>query len=272
MNDEAEQIKYNIYQKLNNVREAVKYLQKDATVQGYKAITHDMVTAEVRPHLIGEGVIVIPSVTSHSVTDTGTVTQSGTPIIRFEGCYTVKFINIDDPQDSVEMTVIAHANDQGDKAPGKALSYATKYALLKILSIETGETDEGRIEGKARTYSPHQKEIFYELIEADDSLGLRLFFEKLEPETITALFNTFPKGDKTKMKENIRKMESIGTDLYTNIKDAVKENDYNLYRENIEGASTATRKALRARFAAVDIPTLDGFIKMERDENQVQTN
>ena len=39
----------------------------------------------------------------------------------------------------------AHANDHGDKAPGKSLSYATKGAILKALMIETGETDEGRI-------------------------------------------------------------------------------------------------------------------------------
>jgi hypothetical protein len=40
--------------------------------------------------------------------------------------------------------VSAHANDQGDKAPGKALSYAVKSAILKVLMIETGESDESR--------------------------------------------------------------------------------------------------------------------------------
>lgn len=35
--------------------------------------------------------------------------------------------------------------DEGDKAPGKGVSYATKNAMLKMFSIETGEDDEGRI-------------------------------------------------------------------------------------------------------------------------------
>ena len=43
------------------------------------------------------------------------------------------------------MTVEAHASDNGDKAPGKALSYATKSAILKTLSLETGENDESRV-------------------------------------------------------------------------------------------------------------------------------
>lgn len=34
--------------------------------------------------------------------------------------------------------------DNADKAPGKALSYAKKYAMLKLFEIETGENDESR--------------------------------------------------------------------------------------------------------------------------------
>jgi hypothetical protein len=34
--------------------------------------------------------------------------------------------------------------DNADKAPGKALSYAKKYAVLKLFEIETGEDEESR--------------------------------------------------------------------------------------------------------------------------------
>ena len=49
-----------------------------------------------------------------------------------------------DTGDKVTSTIEAHANDNGDKAPGKALSYATKSAMLKVFSLETGENDESR--------------------------------------------------------------------------------------------------------------------------------
>jgi hypothetical protein len=34
--------------------------------------------------------------------------------------------------------------DNADKAPGKAISYAKKYAVLKLFEIETGEDEESR--------------------------------------------------------------------------------------------------------------------------------
>jgi hypothetical protein len=45
------------------------------------------------------------------------------------------------------LVIEAHAIDQGDKAPGKALSYAKKYAVLKLLEIESGEGEEERQRG-----------------------------------------------------------------------------------------------------------------------------
>lgn len=137
--------KLNIYQRLNKVREKVSYLQKDASVQGYKAITHDAVTSAVRGWFIEHGIMITPSQTESSVVDVGE-TKSGTTIIRYSGWYDVRFLNTEDPQDSFVVTVEAHAMDQGDKAPGKAMSYAVKYAMLKVLNIETGESEESRIE------------------------------------------------------------------------------------------------------------------------------
>jgi hypothetical protein len=73
-------------------------------------------------------------------------TKNQTPIIRYAGRYSIDFVNADDPADRITVQSEAHANDHGDKAPGKATSYATKYAMLKLFSIETGEDDEGRVE------------------------------------------------------------------------------------------------------------------------------
>lgn len=136
----------NIYQRVNEVRKQVAYIKKDAKVLNYKAVTHDAVIATIRPSLIENGIITVPTLVDESMAPTGTKTKSGTPIMRYEAKFCISFVNMDEPQDRIEMSVPAHANDEGDKAPGKALSYAVKMAELKLFNIETGESDESRIE------------------------------------------------------------------------------------------------------------------------------
>lgn len=134
----------NIYQRINEIKKAIAYIKKDVTVERYKAVTHDKVTAHTRALFIEHGVAVIPDEKSSATVITDMTTGSGIHYVRFEATFNVRFVNIDDPQDILGVTVTAHALDYGDKAPGKALSYATKYAILKALQLETGEDDESR--------------------------------------------------------------------------------------------------------------------------------
>lgn len=136
----------NIYQRLNEVKKEVHYVQKDSRVQGYKAVTHDMVTAATREALVKNGVIVTQSLMMSEFNDTGTTTSNGTPIKMYQASYQIDFINTDEPQDRLSVVVESQALDQGDKASGKAMSYAMKYALLKTLGLETGENEESRVE------------------------------------------------------------------------------------------------------------------------------
>jgi hypothetical protein len=138
----------NIYQRINEVRKKVDYIRKDAKVEGYKAVTHDAVTSELRPQLIEQGVIVVPRLISSVFKPSGSTTAKGLPWMLYEGWYEVDFVNMDSPDERVIVPIESHALDYGDKAPGKAASYATKYAMLKLFSIETGESDEGRQEQK----------------------------------------------------------------------------------------------------------------------------
>jgi hypothetical protein len=140
----------NIYQRLNEVRKLVAYVQKDKKVGegGYLAVTHDAVTSLVREHFVSQGILLVPNLVSSSVVLTGTVTAKGTPFIRYEARYKFDVVNADDPQDKFAVEIESHAIDQGDKAPGKALSYAKKYVVLKLLEIESGEEEEDRQEQK----------------------------------------------------------------------------------------------------------------------------
>lgn len=145
----------NVYQRINEVKKLVGYVRKDKKVegQGYMAVTHDAVTALTRQHFIDCGVVIVPVELSSATVDSGTVTGKGNPIIRFEAKYRVHFVNADDPKDELSVEFTAHALDQGDKAPGKAHSYATKYAVLKVLQLETGEEEEGREPAKPKKHA-----------------------------------------------------------------------------------------------------------------------
>ena len=135
----------NIYQRINAVMQAVKYVQKDATVERYKAVSHDQVVSVAREELVKAGIVIYPEQRAGEVTEV-MQTRNGGRMALYCGDYTVHFVNIEDPTDRISVPVQAHAMDNGDKAPGKAVTYATKTALLKVLCLETGENDESRAE------------------------------------------------------------------------------------------------------------------------------
>lgn len=134
----------NVFQRINKVREEINYIQKDKAVStgagSYKAVTHDAVTGMIRASLIKHGIVIVPNV----VTCVFHPKEPDAKQRLYEATYQVDFINMDDPADRISMQASAHALDNGDKAPGKALSYATKYAILKVFNIETGEDEESR--------------------------------------------------------------------------------------------------------------------------------
>jgi len=123
----------NIHQRINAVMKKLDYVQKEnkKVNNQYTFVSHDAVTAAVRVHLVDEGIVVIPSVTNHI--------QDGN---RTEVDLQVDFVNIDKPEDKVSINVFGYGVDQQDKGPGKAFSYAKKYAFLQLFALETGDDPE----------------------------------------------------------------------------------------------------------------------------------
>lgn len=142
----------NLYQRINEVRKGIAYVQKDKSVStgasgSYKAVSHDQVTALVREHMVKHGIVSYPSLVD-SLMNLPMVDVDGKQAkqMRYEATYDFTFCNVDNPSESLVIRIQAHAMDNADKAPGKALSYAKKYALLKLFEIETGEDEESRYE------------------------------------------------------------------------------------------------------------------------------
>lgn len=119
----------NIYQRLHAAMGEVDYVQKEKK-QGmnYTIVSHDAVTAKVRPVLHRHGIVYHP----HSLD----YIQDGN---RTQVNLVVRFVNVDKPDDFVDVPCLGFGIDSQDKGPGKAVSYAVKYALLKALGLETGD-------------------------------------------------------------------------------------------------------------------------------------
>lgn len=139
----------NLLQRINEVRKTIKYVQKDKAVStgkgSYMAVTHDMVTAMVRQPMIEHGIVCFPSLVSGETIQPPPTAEGKERQLRYEAIYDFTFANAEDPKDCIVIRIQAHANDSGDKAPGKAISYAKKYAILKLFEIETGEDEESRV-------------------------------------------------------------------------------------------------------------------------------
>lgn len=120
----------NLMQRILGVMKDLEYIQKgEKTVNGqYRFVSHDMVSAKVHPLLVKHGIVIIPSVSE--------MTQEGN---RTHVKLTVCLVNADIPGDYINVSFPGYGIDPSDKGPGKAISYAYKYALLKTFCLETGD-------------------------------------------------------------------------------------------------------------------------------------
>lgn len=67
----------------------------------------------------------------------GTVTKGNQIFLRIETVY--RFVNIENPDEYIDITTYGDGIDTQDKAVGKAMTYADKYALMKAYKIITGD-------------------------------------------------------------------------------------------------------------------------------------
>lgn len=68
--------------------------------------------------------------------------------MRIETVY--RFVNVDKPEEYIDMVSYGDGVDSQDKAPGKAMTYADKYALLKAYKIQTGDDPDANGSGELK--------------------------------------------------------------------------------------------------------------------------
>ena len=163
----------NLYQRIAAVIKAVSYVKKDVNVSAgaagsYRGVSHDAVVGKLRTHMAEHGLMATISVESSTTTEGAT--RSGARRVIYQARYRCRLVNVDDPNDALETIIEAHADDGGDKAPGKALSYALKMFLLKAFLLETGDEEEGRFQPDGGNFiTDEQQARLLELVEATES-------------------------------------------------------------------------------------------------------
>jgi hypothetical protein len=157
----------NIYQRINAVMNECDYLQKKQAQQG-KGIKYDEVMAMIRELLIKHGIVMVVRQTEMSLPSG----VEGTKQKVYQGRYEMDLVNMDNPTEVVTHSAYAHGMDGGDKAPGKAHTYAVKIMLVKGFGIETGEDEESRAEKieKLNTISEEEQDSLAKLIDGDAKL------------------------------------------------------------------------------------------------------
>lgn len=139
----------NIFEKMSKATEQINKVGKNLKVgigqSQYKAVGEADVLEAVKPIEIGLGIYSYPF--SRKIIDTniftttstydGKTTEKNNLFLRVETGY--RFVNIENPEEFIEITTYGDGVDPQDKAPGKAMTYSDKYALLKAYKIETGD-------------------------------------------------------------------------------------------------------------------------------------
>lgn len=138
--------KPNIYERMAAITQEITTVAKNLNVgigkSQYKAVGEADVLSAVKPIEMKHGVYSFPL--SRNVVDSGIIENvkdngyvSKSQFLRVATTY--RFVNLDDPDDFIDMTTFGDGVDTQDKAPGKAMTYSDKYALLKAYKIITGD-------------------------------------------------------------------------------------------------------------------------------------
>ena len=136
----------NIFEKMSAVTAEITAVAKNLNVgwgkNSYKAVGEADVLAAVKPAEARHGVYSYPL--SRSVIESGVLTstkpdgsETKQQFMRVETVY--RFVNMEKPEEFIDITTYGDGVDSQDKAPGKAMTYADKYALLKAYKIITGD-------------------------------------------------------------------------------------------------------------------------------------
>lgn len=179
----------NIYEKMMLITEEMGVVEKNLKVQvtqanSYKAVSERDILDNVKPlekkyrvysYPVDRKVIENDILTKETEYN-GKTTRTNTFYMRLEITY--RFVNIDKPEEYIDIKTYGDGLDTGDKAPGKAMTYGDKYALMKGYKISTGDDPD-----KEASIETNYKKVVKEEPKEDNKLILLTQFNELVDET-----------------------------------------------------------------------------------------
>jgi len=147
---EEEIKKLNIFEKMTLITNEIETVSKNLKVQvnktaSYNAVSERDILDAVKPIEYKYRVYSYPyerkvidnDVLVKETEYNGQTTKTNSLYMRVETIY--RFVNIDNTSEFIDIKAYGDGIDTGDKAPGKATTYADKYALMKAYKISTGD-------------------------------------------------------------------------------------------------------------------------------------
>lgn len=165
----------NMYEKMSAITEELTAVAKNLSVgegkSSYKAVGEADVLAAVKPLEVKHKVysypvarrIVQEDILTTTSTYQGNTKETNKLFMRLETVY--RFVNTENPEEYIDITTYGDGVDSQDKAPGKAMTYSDKYALLKAYKIITGEdpdqqkSEEGKITRKPQNAMTYRDKV-----------------------------------------------------------------------------------------------------------------
>lgn len=156
----------NIYQRMSAIINEMGVVAKNLKVQAtktssYEAVSERDILDTVKPLEVKYGVYSYPykretEVLEELVNNPTQYNPEGKRVaIRITTTY--RFVNIDKPDEYIDIISYGDGVDTLDKAPGKAMTYADKYALMKAYKISTGD-DPDQEASPAESNNPVKKQ------------------------------------------------------------------------------------------------------------------
>ena len=202
-----EEKQLNIYQKMLLATEKIGVVAKNLNVElnksrSYKAVSEVDVINAVKPIEIELGIYSFPY--DREVTETniltntrvynGQETETKNLFMRIETVY--RFVNTDNPTEYIDMVSYGDGVDSQDKAPGKAMTYADKYALLKAYKIQTGDDPDANGSGELKAV---EKKTEVKLLTDNQRATIEILYT---PEEIITMSNNLKRSiDKWTLEE-----------------------------------------------------------------------
>ena len=209
----------NIFEKMSAITSEITAVAKNLNVgwgsQSYKAVGEADVLAAVKPIEAKYRIYSYPF--SRNTEESAVLTtakkdgsESKQQFLRISTIY--RFVDMDKPDSYIDITTYGDGVDTQDKAPGKAMTYADKYALLKAYKIITGDDpDQNASEdlkdkkNKAAKPAEENKPAEVKLIGTKDVEKLRAVFKEkgISEEFVCKLYGS-------------KKLEEFTVNKYTN--------------------------------------------------------